>query len=528
MVPEAFGGIECVCETAAGFFLSPGSGGGGTNIVACDADGDGWVKDTILGLEDYATSEIIRENNRCSVRFIKRVLFRDEAGQLVADEPMPEALSIPLLESTRNDSDEELALLHTRPEDRDFLPAVGGRFLVANELNGLGKVCASKQADFNHNGVPDVQERHEDDTTEYVSLLEAKSRYAPGLKDFTYYTELHHGWFEVAPNEVCAWETQIGGELACGQYVIQERSRGRDAEAGVGLTYHQSPDEEVETNSDGSIGNDHWRTCGRFTDHLYKERQEDAGAQYGLDFARLGLSEAQVGIETYAYPPSLSLGHHSQFKCIVFDTTPEAGEEYVYGAADLSGYALNTCSTASDSVGPGDVVNPSKPVFTCQRSAEAANEGWVGWGAAVYQKEGADGYSRGCVDEFRHYRPRCPGYVPGDDMTNAKVTGDGDAGNHGNLRCGCAAPYGGTACEIGCPDADRFIHPDYAESMFPLSARKDWMCGGFAAQGYVGSPYLSGGAYRLHGGFSLQGGHSGGTPMQSQGWTLWGGFPPAP
>jgi len=51
MVPEAFQGTQCLCATAEGYFISPGENGGAASIVACDADGDGWVRDTLLGLQ---------------------------------------------------------------------------------------------------------------------------------------------------------------------------------------------------------------------------------------------------------------------------------------------------------------------------------------------------------------------------------------------------------------------------------------------------------------------------------------------
>lgn len=506
LVPTAFAGTQCVCETADGYFLSPGEDGGAVQTVACDADGDGWVRDTLLGLQKYrdanpTAAQLLLDNNRCTVRIASQMALRDEAGNVVSTQTLPEP--VPLLESSRNDNDAELLAL--TPSDVDYLPPLGGtRPLLAAEINSLTKACLSVKADVNHNGVPDIKESQENTDASYLALLASESPVGVALKDHTYYLELYDGFFAPTTDALTeGWVVggaSLGGHSLGGAYVIQERSRARgastatDAPGGVAMTYYTTADLEIETPPDNSAGNDHWRSCVRFRDVAYESRRLSSLPLHGLDFARF--STVPVVPDMIARADMLpSLGHASQFKCMVIDDglvgDPQGG--YIYSQAQTASFALNQCgatTVGTDTREAHGAENPSDPVLVCS-TIDTVAQGWVGWGAVKYDEAGLD-YERGCADEFAFFRAGCPGFS---EETKNFITGDGDLGNFGNLLCGCAASYGGPACDYGCPDDNLFLHPDYttrgAAALYPLVSRPYWLCAGSAASYMPGSPVFS-------------------------------------
>lgn len=501
-VDRAISGTTCACETVDGYFLSMGEGGGTVSLEPCDGDGDGWVRDAVLGLPKFAElgydplyyTELYR-NNRCVIRYITQMELQSEDGLIVGTVTLP--TPIPMVESTRNDDDSVLGSISQNDQDPEYLPTygIGGRQLRASEINGLTKVCVSPKADANDNGVADIDERHEDSTADYRNAFH--NDVALALKDFTYFMEMNEGWF-VQAGGVHAWVA--GGNYVEGKFIIRERSRAGSLEAkatgALAVTPYDKNVPDVAAAEFETGGNNQWRTCERFQDSAYASRKASRLPLYGLDFARFSASSVDFD-KTNSVAAPAGMGHHSQFKCLLVDDTPRQNPPaYVVESSDANlKYSGSECIAAEGSVAVvHDGQTVTIPQLECSKK-EFVAQARVGWGVVNF----ATGlYENGCADESLYFKARCPGFDP----ENTDITrSDADRSNFGHLLCGCGISYGGLECNRGCAADQLFVEPGYEEKLVPASSRLYWMCGSFSGGATIDdAPSVDG--YTLRGDFS--------------------------
>jgi len=488
----------CTCETEDGWYID-------TTLASlpapCDADGDGWVR---TSAEPFANDadDAIRDNWRCNVRTIDRIelhnewqqtyvvyLCADPIGVVGQDETCYDTTGVSLYEPTVLD-DTSTALSAV---DYPALTVSGeGRQLRNSELNPLTKACVTATGDFNDNGIADVTEADEMVVPSGVTLSETQG----WLLNFGYFIELGSSWYEDRLGE------------SHGQLVIAERSRCETADAGT----------RFALGFDEANGSDYWKQCTRNRRASF----DRSSVVPGNDFARWGCTETSGSCDAPTIPTSESvvdtvpahglcelslppldgvwrgMNHHSQFRCvsIVSGTATEDYELsmsaiYDKSSATSGSYQFNDCaidcpdddpSCASDCGDDGCATSsatnygedqPSLPVLSCaQTLPTAATVGFVG--VRYVDGKDHDAYTEGCIDEWLHWPGLCPGYdtsLPADEQQSA--VGDGDQSAFGQLICGCGVSYAGTACSIGCADADLMLSADYAQT----PAAGYWLCG---------------------------------------------------
>jgi hypothetical protein len=345
----------CICKTKPGFFYSV-SGDVGT--FACDADGDGWVRESARNALS-SKDPVLVKNAACQVRQIEAFTLQAEDGTATTVN-----LSRPLamFETDRNDDDRLLAAI---------LQATGippyGRTLHAAELNRLTKMCHTRRADYNDNGVADVEEWGDQDL---APTLRPEQR---PFNQFSYFAELDTGRFvrsQQDPNR--------------GEYLITERSRAATGEDLVPFTYTDP--------------GDYWRTCT-----VKRDAEADSlSPPIGMDLA----SFQEQGFS--------GMNHHSQFKCMVIDEQPQrdvpseispsAALDYLDRGLALR---LNRCTASGEP--RAEERNPAVPSFTCSLVPDAqVQAGAVLWAAIPFLDYDPDrknpgvketDYVRGCVNE---------------------------------------------------------------------------------------------------------------------------------
>jgi hypothetical protein len=373
---------DCVCTTEDGYYFSL-SGAGVSH--ACDEDGDGWVN--ISARPNIESSdEAIADNARCHLREVDTFVLlaegedpaTDGCAILLADTD----LGVSSLELYEADERDDQALL----DGDTYAPAYGGRKMRAEELNSLTKGCMNAIGDFNANGVADVNDW---------------DLGGDALHAFSYFLELHRGWYED------------------GSYYVQEKSRLSDAPAGWGtpLTY----------NDDG-----YWRECVRMTDSAFVPTNA-----IGMDFARYNDSTHDAGML-----------HHSQFKCIQIVETNDDPVAFPQKMplSELEvvprRYVLNSCSAGDETAPPvTGTVNPSDAVLTCGLDTTPALDE-VGFVSVKYihYDDTTSFYERGCVNGCIDDPPTCPTHSSCEPDTN----------DYGRPECVCHGGWRGTACDE-CP-----------------------------------------------------------------------------
>ncbi len=290
--PEASSAGWCICRTQEGFFFSTA---GDVGPLPCDADGDGWVRESArraIEGDDLA----LQRNARCQLRFIERIVYVNERGESLSGEPLDPP--IPMYESDRNDDDGILEVLWARAALPPELLRAGA--LDAKSLNRFTRVCAHDRADFNDNGVPDVGEGQ-------------GMPPSPGFREDqhifnqnSYFLELHTG----------VWRPTAGN---VGEWVITERSRARDGDLTIGY-----PFESLERGSPDRP--EFWRTCDRRTDASYVP----GDFAVNQDFAHV------------TDDPRGWLNHQSQFKCVnVGRDTEPTDERFAFNTCAVDGAADN-------------------------------------------------------------------------------------------------------------------------------------------------------------------------------------------
>lgn len=438
----------CVCETAAGSFWDE-TGPGGGEVRPCDADGDGWVRKTALPAL-ASTDPAIRDNARCTVRTVAAVRLVNDEG---ASRVVPMSRPTQLIEAETIDDPQRLVDAIVA----GTLALPQGRPFRAEELNTLTKACVWKatraqRADFNQNGVEDVDEAHDD-----PRLDDTDDPLTP-LYDFAYFIELNRGWFEPPPASAPPG--------AAGTYVIQERARAaRPAD----------PTLAVPLGMAMSDGADYWRQCTRRRDAAYLEGQP------GHDFGRFEAEGSWTG-----------MGHASQFRCLRIVSQPTGRAHEATPGQVAAEWTLSQC-VAAETRGPAagvDATNPSEAAFGCTlaatpdpRSSTTAPVLLAGAKYLPYDDEFTvvptrPRYVRGCVNECRERPFLCPGYDPVD----AGAQCAGAAGDFGRLECGCVRGFGGPACELACA-GDLATSSEGVGSLFtsadfqPAPRAGVWMCG---------------------------------------------------
>jgi hypothetical protein len=407
--PQGTSEGKCICRTLFGYFYSVGNF---TGTLPCDKDGDGWVRDTA----QYALNSadpVIRENARCDLRRVTRVVFHNEAGQeLSLDTPLADTKGLPLYEKVRND---DQALLDAWPVAMEVpVYGAGGRKLRAEELNGFTKACAGALADFNGNGVTDVAEwgaplrpevgMGEGSQVAPVDYPAGMLTYFQYYARFSYFLELYRGWYEP------------GTTPGTGTYHFAEKRRPIAYDDNFPIRYGVEELSLARTS-------DYWQSCDRGRDLWFSV----GSPAIGMDFASLsGPDRVWRG-----------LMHHSQFKCVwlnptVYDSLPDhAQARHVQSYDSLAPYqgidpnpllrreylnaTPNGCRavTGSRTVGPDpSLKNPREPLIQCDPvRLQDAPPGGVFW-TAVRINTDATKYDRGCIFQCGGFPRICPGSDP--------------------------------------------------------------------------------------------------------------------
>ncbi len=484
---------DCICKTRPNYYWSLAPIG----VEPCDADGDGWVRigaQTSIDHDDV----VISSNARCSLRRSEAFLLENEAGETLR---LALAEPVAMYESKRNDDQSEI-------DDDPSAPAFfDGRSPQAAELNGLTKACVSGLADYNENGLADVNEWHQ--MTPPASMNPAYMLFV----DFSYFIELHRGWYEpgAAESTSCVAPAECPGHQVCevitgqcqapGVYRIREKSRAADAVSGLAVAL-------VQDEADPNKG-PYWRSCTRKLDSGYA----GASSKQGMDYGRFSWNQDELETNWHG------MNHHSQFKCIKLSADPDQPNEVERTELGTMGYELNHCvATGSSGTSPGvDARNPSDPDFSClplsgEQVADLDN-GDVRWAVQDYLRYEAnecdagtpeydcvDNYIRGCVNECAELvescptcsqtREACPGYQ--DDPVKGQCA-DIES-DFGRLLCGCADHFGGEQCQLACPDTDLMKDPAFTTFDFDKETRSGyWMCGHITTTTYpAGDPVLTG------------------------------------
>lgn len=452
----------CICETEAGYFFSLES----NSAQPCDRDGDGWVNDGAQPALD-GSDDALRENARCALRRVQAIELENDAGDTKAfdlTDDFPDGL--PLYESPRDDGAPS-AMQHANYGTRALKPEV---------LNSFTKACVTGNGDYNDNGISDISEWSGGTLGERPTRNSRIQGYYRRYLRFSYYLELHDGWFE--------------REDGVSRYRIRERTR--KAQAGnVPVQYPPGT-------------NAYWRQCDR---HLDIDYSGSPTSYAGADFVEA----------TGSWHGML---HHSQFKCVEvlsqsdYGTThdrernPEvvftpgqtglarrASQGTVHGCPDAPApgvevydWSPNQCGAAptTRSAPSSLVVNTKFADVACSPISSNGIEPGVYWVAVGYENYacdrsdavtvGPDDYTRGCANQCAEQGvSACPDHDENSPTGSNRFTCDDESRvGFGALHCGCGLSYAGPSCEIGCA-SDHLLYPDG----FSIETRSGyWMCGG--------------------------------------------------
>lgn len=380
--PSATG--ACICRTLPGYFYSSA---GDVGTFPCDADGDGWVRESArLAME--SEDPAIRANARCSLSTIDAVRLVNERGQT---KEVPLAKPLELYETDRND-DPAILGVHW---NRKALPAYNadGSIVQAHELNRFTKLCHDPRADYNDNGIPDVEEWADH------PLGPAMRPEQQPFNQFSYFLELAIGHFEPpAP----------GREH--GTWVIQERPRLATASDGPSVIAISYPEE----------ADSYWQQCEVRRDPRWGEVPDPVG----MDFAAYSAP---------GNPDFEGMNHHSQFKCLVVRDQVRADSTFEFTPTGIAseGFALNRCRGLGDGTGayqecqlvdsatvqPGDVLWGGVPYrdygptpYVTAETIRYFDEMAELWGVDFPIVGGVEGYQGGCVNACEDALAQCPGF----------------------------------------------------------------------------------------------------------------------
>jgi hypothetical protein len=364
---------QCICKTKAGYFYSVA---GAMGAFKCDADGDGWTRESARSALESADPSL-RLNGRCALRTIDRFVYENEAGQSkTAMLPAPLAL----YETDRNDDD---VILEAEWADSGLPGDRGTSPVGAAELNRLTKLCRSPSADYDDDGAPDVFEFG--GQTPAAALRPEQAAFEANA----YFAELY-------------WGEYVEGAAAAGpgRYVIHEKSRG---------TSSTTPSAQRVQLGYATTDDPSWRTCALQRDASWNR----VSAPIGMDFAAI----SDPADATFS-----GLNLESQFKCLVVDPDPRLDHPNAMPVSALidASYRLQACkltATATPAAG-----NPALTDFACAPvDAKGAKPGDVLWGAVPYLPNGPlasdPAYQRGCISGCVAHFSECQA------MTKASPTG---------------------------------------------------------------------------------------------------------
>ena len=501
---------NCYCETKPGYYWDSSTESIGAH--KCDADGDGWLNQTVDRIISGATpangepdmTAIV--NARCDFKKVYSFILVNEWGQqkiLDVGDVFGDLTSgqdyVTLYESTRNDR-----------TDVNLLPEYNGRQFAPAEVNSLTKACISTAADLNDNQISDyLEDQTSAGSTAWQNVFNRLS----------FFSELFSGYYQD------------------GQYFITARSRCDEQSFMLG---YSSNDPQVAPD-----GTSYWRSCSRRRDLHF-----DHTKPIGYDFERYDLCgdidgacayswdsdwdlpeqetrptpQPPVGVASWpdvqphgvcdgldmSMEPWRGMGHSEQFDCVLVKATPEASHPEQVALDDLyvsgtTGHLLqaNVCRLTTDPSDP----NP----FSCTQPDDAQslsslqeNVIWVARRFEPYSTPGE--YTGGCIDEWAEWRQLCPGYLTSSAPEDT-IKGEGSLKDFGSLVCGCSRNYGGLDCSEGCPNDLLLIGSEFNT----LPREGTWMCAQMAASEAtpLTEPDVDGG-YRLIGSVPA---HAGGTAV---------------
>jgi len=392
---------ECICETLDEYFVPVGGGG---SAFPCDKDGDGWVRLTAMPAVE-ADDQAVSSNARCAVRRMNGVVLENEGGEkrtvsLAKLSPGLGSFVIALFEPDHLDD-------QTLPEFQNLPPYYPsllsrGRVLLPPELNSLTKFCVA-QGDFNGNGLLDVDEWHDPHATL------ADNPYLETFAAFSYFGELHRGWYEALSED----------NPLVGRYVIREKSRLESADTGNHVPLQYDALFELDNGAEDPEKVDWLQQCIVWPNPAFAPGLANTVT---MDFAPFGPEEPSLDFALLMPPHENQwdgMNHHSQYRCIRLGQ-PEVPfkEPHVVPIADLWDDAglrlqLNRCTSPFGSDGEaqsspplGPSKNPSDPIIKCEPiSEDQLLEGMVHF-AAVRYRENTE-YEGGCINQCWASKGRC-------------------------------------------------------------------------------------------------------------------------
>ncbi|MCA9547161.1 MAG: hypothetical protein KC613_22320, partial [Myxococcales bacterium] len=342
----------------------------------------------------------LRTNARCTPITVAGVRLVNERGEARDLEPGTLGAVGALVLYEPDTLDEQ-----GRLDVADSVPAWGEAKPRAAWLNPLTKLCVDDTADFNGNGLSDLDEGP-------GAELGASTAWMQPFLQVAHFAELHTVTVDPAD----------GGRL-----VIAEKPRCAEGFP-------------LDTLADLGA---HWKECERRRDVRYREGQpgfdlaqftcgDMAGSCPGLTVAeRAPAGAVQGACSGPAAGRFTGMQHHSQFACLRL--TENGGQGRVELTSRVGGPLRASRCT------PGEA-----GAATCAPVA-APETGDVLWITTVETAPSTDGYVNGCVAECDGLVATCPGYDADPDQNAAGCATD--RANFGALVCnGC--PGSGAPCVL--------------------------------------------------------------------------------
>ncbi len=403
---------HCVCETKENYFYSRSS----LSTKPCDEDKDGWITEEAKVAIDAPQNSADKINARCNIRYIDKFILKneDEQKRVILISNLTNGLyhKIPLYEVENRDNQEKLNIDYTYGTASFFAPAYGEGvantdtfYFNTSQLNMLTKaipagstVNKSGQADYNANGIPDIDEK--------PWKISVPSTISDIFMKFSYYIELNRGWYQKESDEVY------------GSYVISEKKRDNNS----------SP--EMSINLVNSNNSDYWQKCFRKRDSKFNKPSGTA-----LDFA-----EFNYGFCILGDPNSwCGMNHHSQFKpfkIVEENDLDPLNPQFITIDELKKDYIVNSCFSYNGEfniVGNGEY-NPTTPILGCSlvENLDDLQIGEVVWAISKYKDYDNTNtfYNHGCIDECTDM-----GILPENDRCVGGNQCSTSPGEYGKLVC---------------------------------------------------------------------------------------------
>ena len=101
-------GGACICQTQPGYYYSVS---GSIGPKPCDADNDGWVRDSARFALQHS-DPVLKANARCDLRTVQAFVLHNDIGQ---ERVVPLQVPVPLFETVRNDNQSLLGAASRSP-----------------------------------------------------------------------------------------------------------------------------------------------------------------------------------------------------------------------------------------------------------------------------------------------------------------------------------------------------------------------------------------------------------------------------